>query len=111
LREQEFLPDLDKLAEIEWGQNGGRVESAVLNMANPEITSWVSELAEAGKVSKTRIGLAICVVLILVLTISNVWLYSTVDGLQKQASTLKTSSSKPCRDTFKIANVFFPTVD
>jgi uncharacterized membrane protein len=87
------------------------VELAVLNMANPEITSWVSELAEAGKVSKTRIGLAICVVLTLILAISNVWFYSTVDGLQKQASALKTSCSKPCRYTFKIINVFFPTAD
>ena len=32
-----------------------------------------------------------CIFLIAVLTISNVWLYSTIDSLQKQASSLNTS--------------------
>ena len=51
-------------------------------------------MAEPRRASKTRLGLAVCIVLITILVVSNVWLYATVDGLQKQASTLKTHNNE-----------------
>ena len=51
-------------------------------------------MAEPRRTSKTRSGLAICIVLVTILAVSNVWLYATVDGLQRQASTLKTHNNE-----------------
>jgi outer membrane protein assembly factor BamB len=51
-------------------------------------------MAEPRRTSKTRLGLAICIVLVTILAVSNVWLYATVDGLQRQASTLKTHNNE-----------------